>query len=222
LGRPNDGITADDGVDDAALEHIINKCKITDWDLDSLMSEILIKGMVDSKCFIRLWPNQEMSNTLDVAMLAYDADEYNFIELIDPETGQLVGYKQKATIYPLPEDWENTDFDDLAGREGEVEETSFTPDQVIHPKYLELDGQATSMVFKVLDYVDIKREIENQLPQAIRRAMLTLGVEIGGPDTEIQFSKESEAQTAVTMQRILLRRKKRKMSSPTCTVSNPI
>lgn len=194
---PNDGIVADDGADDAALEHIIQKCKINDWDLDSLMTEILIKGMVDSKCFIRLWPNQNDQRTLDVAMLAYDEDEYNFIELIDPETGQLAGYKQKATIYPLPEDWENTEFDELVEREGIIEETSFTPDQVIHPKYLDIDGEATSIVFKVLDYVDIKREIENQLPQAIRRAMLTLGVEIGGPDTEIQFSKESEAQRAV-------------------------
>jgi len=73
---PDDGIKWDDGVSDAALEHIINKCKIANWDLDSLMTETLVKGMVDSKCFIRLWPNPEDQKTLDVDMLAYDDKDY--------------------------------------------------------------------------------------------------------------------------------------------------
>ncbi len=194
---PNDGITADDGADDAALEHIITKSKIDNWDLDNLMTETLIKGMVDSKCFIRLWPNLNDQRTLDVAMLAYDEDEYNFIELIDPETGQLAGYKQKATIYPLPEDWENMDFDELADREGEVDESNFLPDQVINPKYLDIDGEATSIVFKVLDYVDIKKEIENQLPKAVLRTLVTTGIQVGNKDTDLGIETKEQAQAAV-------------------------
>ncbi len=194
---PDEGIVADEGADPAALEHIINKCNVNDWDLDSLMTETLIKGMVDSKCFIRTWPNPENSNTLDVDMLAYDDDEYNFIELVDPETGLLVGYKQKATIYPLPEDWENTDFDDLASREGIIDESSFQPDEVIHPKYLEIDGQATSPVFKVLDYVDIKKEIESQLPKAVLRALVTTGIQVGNESTDLGIATKADAEAAV-------------------------
>jgi hypothetical protein len=195
---PDEGITADDDANEAAVEHIREKSKIGAWDLDSLMTETLIKGMVDSKCFIRTWPNQEAPNTLDVDMLAYDNHYYNFIELIDPTSGELLGYKQKATIYPVPGDWESASFDSLANIMPEISEANFAPDNVLHPKYLEKDKKADSIVFKVLDYVDIKRELENMIPAAVRRASLSLGVKVGGPDVELGISSEAEAQQKVS------------------------
>lgn len=197
---PDDGIKCDDGVSDAALEHIINKCKIANWDLDSLMTETLVKGMVDSKCFIRLWPNPEDQKTLDVDMLAYDDKDYNFLEVVDPETGALLGYKQQAMVYPIPSDWDsdNVSFDDLASIEGEQKEAAFPPEAVIHPKYLELDGEGTSLVYKVLDYVDIKREIENGLPKSVKRAMLTLGIEVQSDGTDLGIDTPEKAQKATS------------------------
>jgi hypothetical protein len=190
----DEGITADDDANEAAVEHIREKAKIGNWDLDSLMTETLIKGMVDSKCFIRTWPNQEAPNTLDVDMLAYDNHYYNFIELIDPTSGELLGYKQKATIYPIPGNWEDVSFDSLANLMPEEDEASFQPNEVIHPKYLERDKKADSIVYKVLDYVDIKRELENMIPVAVRNSAVLLGIRIGGPDIDLGISNESEAQ----------------------------
>lgn len=197
VANNNFKITADEDTNPDAVQHIKDKSKSSDWDLDALMTETLIKGMVDSKCFIRTWPNPENTNTLDVDMLAYDDKAYNFLELQDQQTGEIIGYKQKATIYPVPSDWENTEFDKLASRDPEEVEANFTPEQIIHPKFLERDNKADSLVFKVLDYVDIKREIENMIPAAVRRASLTLGVEIGNRDVDLNVNNETQAQAMV-------------------------
>ena len=190
-------IVGDEDTNEDAIEHIKEKIKPVNWDLSSLMDEALIKGMVDSKCFIRTWPNQENPNTLDVDILAYDENDYNFLEIIDPYTGELLGYKQKATIYPIPKNWEKEDFDSIVEIEPEEEEANFPPDAVIQPKFLERDGKADSLVFKALDYVDIKREIENMIPPMVRRSTLSLGIQIGDKDADLGISNQAEAQDAV-------------------------
>ncbi len=190
-------IVGDEDADDNAIEHIKEKIKPINWDLSALMDETLIKSMVDSKCFIRTWPNQENPNTLDVDMLAYDEKDYNFIELVNPYTGELLGYKQKATIYPVPDNWETQSFETLADREAKEDEANFMPEAVIQPKFLERDGKADSLVFKALDYVDIKREIENMIPPMVRRASLSLGIQVGDKDADLGITSEEEAQQAV-------------------------
>lgn len=164
-----------EGTKDAseeAIKHIKRKAK--EWDLNQIINGLLMKSVVDGKSFIqkKFQPNDITA----VNFLAYDEQTYNFIELKNPFTGVIDGYMQKARIYPYPKDWKSKKFDELANREGEDKETAFDPDQIIYPKLFD-DG--SSPVYGALDDVYCLKLIKNYGPTIIKRALMTLAVEVG-------------------------------------------
>ena len=92
--------------------------------------------------------------------------------------------------YDIPDNWEETSFDELTNLMGIPDEENFTPDEIIMPKLFEQDGEGQSLVYKVLDYVYIKREIERAMPIAARRAAVSLGVEVGNKDIQFNFGAD--------------------------------
>ncbi len=169
-----------------AVKHIREKCR--DWNLSSVMWEMDYKSMVDGTCCIRKTVN---TKTIDsVNFLLYDNDAYDFIELTNPTNGEVLGYKQKYMKYDIPKNWQEETFDSLANLPGTEGEDNFTPEEIIMPKLFEVDGEGQSLVYKVLDYVYIKREIERAMPVAARRAAVSLGVEVGNSDIQFNFGAD--------------------------------
>ena len=169
-----------------AVKHIKEKCR--EWDLGQIMWEMDLKSCVDGTCLIHktIAPRTIKS----VTFLLYDEDEYDFIDITDPQTGELKGYKQKYMRYDIPDNWEDVKFDELTHLMGIPDEENFTPDEIIMPKLFEQDGEGQSLVYKVLDYVYIKREIERAMPIAARRAAVSLGVEVGNKDIQFNFGAD--------------------------------
>lgn len=178
-------IEGDKDASEAAIKHIKNKSK--EWDLNQIINGILMKDMVDGKCFLR---KKAFTNDItNVDFLAYDENTYNFIELKDDITGKLYGYKQKAKVYTVPSTWKTDSFDTLANRTGEDKETNFMPGEVIYPKLFE-DG--SSLVYGALDEVYCIKLIKNMMPTIVKRAAMTLGVEVGNKDAPYKPYDEAD------------------------------
>lgn len=171
---------------DEAVRHITEKCK--EWDLASIMFEMDMKSMIDGTCAIRKTIGPK--TITNVKFLLYDQDEYDFIDITHPVTGELEGYKQKYMKYEWPADWRNEKFEHMANLPGVSAEDNFDKDELIVPKLFEQDGEGQSLVYKVLDYVYIKREIERAMPVAARRAAVSLGIEVGNSDIQFNFGAD--------------------------------
>jgi len=169
-----------------AVKHIREKCK--EWGLGSLMWEMDVKACVDGTCLMHKIEGTRTINNVD--FLLYDEYEYDFIEIVNPQTGEIEGYKQKYMRYDPPENWRDETFDSLANPRGVPDEDDFEADEIIMPKLFEQDGEGQSLVYKVLDYVYIKREIERALPIAARRAAVSLGIEVGNKDIQFNFGAD--------------------------------
>ena len=176
-----------------AVSHIQDKIKT--WNLDEVIDEYLWKSILDGECFLKktVGPDPEKGQTTiqSLDFLLYDEDSYDFIEIKDPLTGEVAGYKQKAIVVEYPRDWKNKTFDELKNWEGEEKEFDFEPWEVVNPKLTPQDGHGQSWVFKVLDYVYIKKYIENLMPVTAKRAGVTLGIEVGNSDVEFKFGDEA-------------------------------
>jgi hypothetical protein len=157
-------------TDEDSLTHIERKAK--EWDLNQIINGQAMKNVVDGRCFIR---KKGFANDItNVDFLAFDEENYNFIELRDSR--KLWGYMQKAMEYTVPATWKTDTFDTLANRKGEVKEIPFNPGDVIAPRLLE-DG--SGFVYGALDDVYCKKLIKNYGPTIVKRALMTLGVEVG-------------------------------------------
>lgn len=186
MGHTDDSETDEDKRLKEAVKHIKEKCR--EWNLGQIMWEMDLKSCVDGTCLIHKVISPK---TIDsVNFLLYDEDEYDFVEVTDPQTGEIKGYKQKFMRYDVPDDWEDTSFETLTSLMGVPDEENFTPDEIIMPKIFEQDGEGQSLVYKVLDYVYIKREIERAMPIAARRAAVSLGVEVGNKDIQFNFGAD--------------------------------
>lgn len=178
-------ITGDKGVDPEALAHI--KDKVNEWKLSQLFDEVILKYFTDAECFVRklVDPDIDANSISSVDILAYDEDDYNILAIEDWETGKVLGYIQKAKVINYPENWMEKTFDELLKIEETEKEFPFEPDQIIHCKLMEADKIAINFLFKVLDPVFLKKTIINMFPKLIKRAGMTLGVEVGNSDVDI-------------------------------------
>lgn len=186
-------IVGTDNADEKAIQHI--KKKAREWDLTNSMLSSRYKGPVDGRCFIEQYIKPGTVTIDSITHQAYDANKYDFIDITDPYTNTLLGYKQKARIYPVPGNWELQSFDLIAKRQGIDKETNFLPDplsrdetgtaqyqSVMMPRFLYGDGNSEGLVYKVLDEAYILKELKNMLPSSIKMSAATLGVEVGNKD----------------------------------------
>ena len=178
-------IVGDKGVNPEALAHIQDK--VEEWKLGPLFDEVILKYFTDGECFTRKLIDPEIdANTISaVDILAYDEEDYDILALEDWKTGKVKGYIQKAKVVDYPDNWMEKSFDELAKIEETEEEFHFEPDQIIHCKLMEADKIAINFLYKVLDPVFIKKTIINMFPKLVRRAGMTLGVEVGNADVDI-------------------------------------
>lgn len=169
-----------------AVEHIERKAK--EWKLEENRITTTWKGLIDGRCFIEEYLNP-YGNTIDsIVHLAFDEDYYDFIEIPDPVTGQTGGYMQRAKVYSIPENWENTDFETLKDPQYEVKDIPFAPDprtgwlNVFMPRLFHGDGNSEGFVFKVLDDVYSLKGIKNIMLDAAKMAAYTVDVQVGNKD----------------------------------------
>ncbi len=166
-------IVADSPEYEEAAEHIRIRSK--DWDLRDSIEEAMIKAHVDGTCFIQ---KRIKDNAIYIHFLAYDGDEYDFRIIRNPDTEEVLGYKQKAPVTRLDGSWKSLEFDDL-DLDGEEEENNFLPEEIICIQFRETDGQGNSAVYPALDLVDAKRRIEKYMLKAAHKSGSILGLEIG-------------------------------------------
>ncbi|MDO9158300.1 MAG: hypothetical protein Q7U45_02490, partial [Burkholderiaceae bacterium] len=178
-------ITSDKGADPKALKHIQDKVK--EWKLDQLFDEVILKYFTDAECFVRKLIDLDIdANSISsVDILAYDEEDYNILAIDDWRTGKVLGYIQKAKVVNYPENWKEKEFDELLNIEEVEEKFPFEPEQIIHCKLMESDKIAINFLYKVLDPVFIKKTIINMFPKLVKRAGMTLGVEVGNSDVDI-------------------------------------
>lgn len=166
-------IIADEYASSKAVQLIDKKFK--SWNMDKIITTMIFKSILDGQCFIRKKYSSALNDIESVDILAYDEKAYNFIELRDEETGEILGYKQESIIHRVPSDWREQSFEALARQQGEKITTNFEADEVIHPILLNGKG----LVNGVLDFVYISKKLENMIPIMVKRASMTLGVEVG-------------------------------------------
>lgn len=179
-------IVGDPDADPDAVEYI--KKKVKDWNLESSMITTTWKGLIDGRCFIETYLNPGMTGIDSISHLAFDEDYYNFVQVIDPLNGQVMGYKQRAKIYPLPANWESMAFDQYLNRAWEWKDITFTRNPqtgwlpVFMPTLFQGDGNSEGFVFKVLDDVYCLKSIKNIMPDAAKMAANTVKVQVGNKD----------------------------------------
>jgi hypothetical protein len=188
-------ITADKDVDPKIVDHIKQKWK--DWNGEQILIEMNYKALVDGQSFLlKTFDAEEVkdSSTIEeVDFLPFDEDSYDFME-VKGSDGIVLGYMQKAEVVEVPDNWKDMDFDELAKEmKGEEDSIPFEPDEVINPKFLEIDRHAESLVMKILDYVYIKKTIENELPSAVKRASTTLGIEVGNQFKQWEYGSQADS-----------------------------
>jgi hypothetical protein len=179
-------IVGDEDADEDAVKHIERKVK--EWDLEKSRITTTWKGLIDGRCFIEEYLNPKKPTIDSIVHLAFDETYYDFIEIPDPITGKVQGYMQKAKVYTIPENWENTSFDTLKNPTYTVKKIPFTPDpqtgwlNVFMPRYFNGDGNSEGFVFKVLDDVYNLKSIKNIMPNAAKKAATTTDVTVGNKD----------------------------------------
>lgn len=159
--------------DETAKNHIEQKA--IEWDLDNLMTQTLLKCMRDGPCFIE---KAIVNNTIQVRFLAYDEDKYKFKIIRDPQSDEIIGFKQKFKTTKNAKDWEKTKYDELNNEEKD-EEANFQPSQIIYPVLLEEGGKAKSLIMPILDYIDDKWTLEGFMLSVAHKAGNLIGLTIG-------------------------------------------
>jgi hypothetical protein len=177
-------ITGDEDANNKAVKHI--QRKVREWNLDQQKITTTYKGLVDGRCFIENYIQNGKPTINEINHLAFDEDNYNFLEVRDPYTNELYGYKQTAKIYPVPGDWENQSFSALQNRSATIKETTFTRKNgylpVFMPVFFQGDGNSEGLVFKVLDDVYCLKTLKNMMPDAAKISSSTVGVQVGNKD----------------------------------------
>ena len=196
-------IVGDNQTDDDAIDHITQKAK--EWELSKNMTNTTWKSLIDGRCFIEKYIQPGKPTIQEINHLMFDEDIYNFIELRDPETGQVLGYKQRAKTYPVSQDWKEQNFLTTLHRPWVWKDTNFEPEQVIMPRLFDSDGNSEGMVFDVLDDVYCMKELKNMIPLAAKMGAATMGVQVGNEkmpfkpynDNDDYLTKKSKLEVAM-------------------------
>lgn len=162
-----------ESTDTKAQEYIEQKAK--EWDLDSIFNQTLLKVMRDGPCFIE---KAIVNGTIQVRFLAFDDKKYKFKVIRDPQSDEILGFKQKVTVAKKVDNWQNAKFDELENDDTE-EEFNYLPSQIIYPTLLEEGGKAKSLVSVVLDYIDRKWTLEKFMISSAHKAGNLIGITVG-------------------------------------------
>lgn len=163
--------------DPKAKAHI--EMKVKEWDLDGLMTNTLIKVQRDGFCFIE---KGIFNNSIKTRFLAYDGEKYKMKVIRNPNTDEIIGYKQNAPKSADPKGWEKKSFDDLK-EEGDSVDTNYQANQIIYPRLIEEGGKGESLLAPILENVDDKKTYEKFMRSAAHKAGNLIGITVGDETT---------------------------------------
>ncbi len=117
--------------------------------LTSLMFSNVINNLVDGAVYYNVVIED---GKLSLRELAFDGENYRIMEVKDPITREVIGYKQVVKINKnTNQGWMNKKFRDLAVESLEEVEFNFTADEVISTHFLTMYGVHQGIVETVLD-----------------------------------------------------------------------
>jgi hypothetical protein len=156
------------------------------WELESKIFGIAWRSIVDGKYYMNKVLDTKSKNIL-IDFLAYDAEDYDFIKLVNPGDQEVLGYVQKAKYWKYPEDWNEFDekgepkhsFEELATPDTETISIPLLKEQVIHGAYFE-DGEG--LIMGILDDVYAMKDIANAHPDIIKAQLGLIFVQMGTED----------------------------------------
>lgn len=163
--------------DPKAKAHI--EMKVKEWDLDGLMTNTLIKVQRDGFCFIE---KGIFNNSIKTRFLAYDGEKYKMKVIRNPNTDDIIGYKQNAPKSVDPKGWEKKSYDDLK-EEGDSVDTNYQANQIIYPRLIEEGGKGESLLAPILENVDDKKTYEKFMRSAAHKAGNLIGITVGDETT---------------------------------------
>lgn len=134
-------------------------------DLTSLMRENATNNLVDGAMYY----NQVIRDgKLYLRELAYDGVNYRILEVKDPVTGEVIGYKQKVLKNQNTNtDWMKNKFEELEVKDNEEVEINLQSDEVIATHFLTRYGVYNGIVENVLDDAYMYDLLKRMLPQIV-------------------------------------------------------
>lgn len=162
-----------------AFEHIIKKTE--EWKLEKLLDNMIKYPMVDGSMYI----NRYIDNgSLKLRILGNDGKRFKWLNIRDPNTDEIIGFKQKAKVKKIHGNWKTLKYDTLKAVDYVDEEYNFTPEEIIYIPYMEEDGEGVSAIETVLDLAYIENKLLKFTLNSARTAGGFLGVEFGNKDID--------------------------------------
>lgn len=164
-----------------AFEHIIDKTKKSEWNLENLVNNIIKYPMVDGSMFI----NRYIDNgSYKFRILGNDDDRFKWLIIRNPDTDEIIGFKQKCRIKKINGNWKSLKFDTLKSADLEDVEYNFDTDEIIYIPYQEEDGEGVSAINSCLGLAYVENKLIEYSLRASRNAGGFLGVEFGNADID--------------------------------------
>ena len=182
------------GDNDKAVKHLEDMAD--EWDLDTLIDNILQKGLVDGDGFLY---NRIVENHIKPSFLAYDGVDFR-IKIIYDEFGETCGFKQIIKKNSRTnKGWLRKKFDELDEDLVDLE-ISYELDEIIHFKYLERDGKANALMSGALEPIYYKRILREQMPLTVYKNSNIISVTMGNADKmNTYLDKEARDEVAETV-----------------------
>lgn len=173
-------VVADNPEYNDAVEHI--EKKIEEWDLSNFIDEFIKRNLIDGCMFI----NRYIENgSIKLKILANDGERYKWKIIRDPATDEIIGYKQLIIRSKPVKNWKTADFDEIVEEPEEVTIT-FMPEEIIYSTWMEDGGVGTSILYPVLELVEVKANLEHFLLLSAHKAGVLLGVQLGNEDVSAE------------------------------------
>ncbi len=166
--------------DAKARKHIRKKVK--EWNLDNLMTQCLLRAQRDGFCFVE---KGIFENTIKTRFLAYDGVNYEMKIIRNPQTDEIIGYKQRSPKSKDPTGWEKKEFNEV-NEDNETKTDNYTADKVIYFVLIEESGKGESFIAPILDTVDSKKTLERFMLSAAHKAGNLIGITVGDETTSIK------------------------------------
>lgn len=164
-----------------AFEHIVDKTKKSEWNLENLVNNIIKYPMVDGSMFI----NRYIDNgSYKFRILGNDDDRFKWLIIRNPDTDEIIGFKQKCRIKKINGNWKSLKYDTLKSADLEDVEYNFDTDEIIYIPYQEEDGEGVSAINSCLDLAYVENKLIEYSLRASRNAGGFLGVEFGNADID--------------------------------------
>lgn len=178
VANTNFEIVAESEEFEEDAKHIRQKC--IEWNMPLFIDTFIKRNMVDGSAFINRYVDK---GTVKLKYLSNDGVNFKWKVIRDPDTEEILGFKQLVKKSKLPAKWKTAQFDEINVEE-EEETITFMPEEIIYSTYMEENGQGVSALYSVLDLVDVVGRLQLYMLLAGHKAGAFLGLEIGNENVD--------------------------------------